>query len=172
MKKLPRQILRNEDKPGYSKALWQPSWNCYCCRDTGIVSNHLAIMVIEGFNHRIDQMPYCQNPICGAGEHLLNNEEIEKTLDMRLNAATCQDLDLIERQAWKQTLQQQHSNRRRAMEMVDQLADNKSLRKSNAGSGHSHRTSTEEMSAQQKHAAVLDGWGVEAQNDCDAEVEL
>jgi hypothetical protein len=148
MKKLPRQIVRNEDKPGYSKTIWQPSWKCYCCRDKGIVSNHLAVRIIEGFNHRTDQMPYCQNPSCGAGEYLLINEEIEKVLDMRLNAAICQELDLIERQDWQQMLHQQYQNQLRAMEMVDQLASKKSLRQR-------ARTPEEEQSALTKHEENL-----------------
>lgn len=126
MRKLPRRILRDEDKPEYSRALWQPSWKCFCCRDTGIVSAHLAAMLIEGFNHQIDEIPYCQNPGCEAGSDLLANELIVKVLDLRLNAAICQKLDLIERQSWKQMLHQQHSMRQRVLETVERLADDSS----------------------------------------------
>lgn len=148
MKKLPRQIIRNEDKPEYSKQIWQPSWKCHCCRDTGIVSNHLAVKVIEGFNHRTDQVPYCQNPDCKAGEHLLANEAIENTLDMRLNAAICQELDLIERQDWQQTLHQQFQNQRRVIAMVEQLAGEKSLRQRD-------RSPEEEQVASRRHQENL-----------------
>ena len=67
---------------------------------------------------------------------------------MRLNAAICQELDLIARQDWQQTLHQQYQNQLRAMEMVNQLAGKKSLRQRD-------RTPAEEQSALRKHEENL-----------------
>jgi hypothetical protein len=76
-------------------------------------------------------------------------------IDYRFDAVTCQELDSIERENWRHTVE---SKRQQILEKVAQLSKKKSLRKC-------ERTPDEEMSVQQKHAAVLDGWGVEAQSD-------
>jgi hypothetical protein len=142
--KLPRQFVRREDKPGYQPEIWQPSWRCFCCHDTGTVNQHLAKLVIEEYNPNKDKIPRCQNPGCTAGENL--DFLSSQVVDYRFTAAICQHLDSIHREDWRQSTQTKAAL---IQEKIAQLAQQKSLRKRD-------RTPTEEMEAQQKHAAVLD----------------
>ena len=158
--KLSREIIREEDKPGYSPVIWQPSWNCFCCHDTGTVNPHLARLIVEGYQLEKDKIPRCQNPCCNAGENLDSLDS--DMVDYRFTSAICQHLDAIHREDWQQTTQ----NKADIFQgKVAKLSQQKSLRKN-------ERTSTEEMIAQQKHAAVLNGWGVEESKDSETEVEL
>ena len=106
---LPRVLMRKEDEPGYEKELWQPTWNCFCCHDFGVVQSHLAAMVIIGFNSKCDQLPRCQNYGCSAGERYDTNT-LAGCIDYRFSPEICQKLDAAEREAWLKTLltQRQH----------------------------------------------------------------
>lgn len=136
IEKLPRVPMRREDEPGYEKEIWQPSWNCFCCHDTGIINQHLAVMVIDGYDSNRDKFPRCVNPGCKAGDHW-DSEALTGCVDYRINAATCQKLDAIEREGWRQTVRQKQIN-------IQALATMMSLRKR-------ERTSIEEMEAQRRH---------------------
>ena len=154
--KLPREIIRYEDEPDYEPEIWQPRWHCFCCHDTGEVNPHLAKLVIEDYELGKDKIPRCQNLGCRAGEHL---DSLQGMIDYRFSSAICQELDAIHREEWRQTTQTKAAL---VSASISALAQQKSLRKRD-------RTSTEEMEASQKHAAVLDGWGVEAQNESEIE---
>ncbi|WP_414552514.1 hypothetical protein [Anabaena sp. CCY 0017] len=104
---LPPEPIRDEDQPGYQKEIWQPSWRCFCCEDTGIVRSRLAAMVIHGYNSNRDRLPICQAPGCNAGVNWLH---LEGNIDMRLTAAICQELDRISREDWRQSTQQKFVN--------------------------------------------------------------
>lgn len=106
---LPRAIMRKEDEPGYEKELWQPTWNCFCCHDFGIIQSHLAAMVIIGFNSKRDKLPRCQNYGCSAGERYDTNT-LKSCIDYRFSPHICQKLDAIEREAWLKTLLMQRRN--------------------------------------------------------------
>ena len=155
--KLPPQPIRNEDKRGYEKEIWQPHWKCFCCQDTGEVKSHLVLLVIPEYNDKRDRTPICQNPGCSAGTNWLHLGP--NNIDMRLTSTICQELDRINREDWEKTIENKITIVR---QKIADLAQQKSLRQ-NA------RSSTEEMIAQQKHTAVLDGWGIEAQNDSEQE---
>jgi len=103
-------------------------------------------MVIEGYDPNKDKLPICQNTNCHTrpGEMLLQSD----ALDWRLDAAICQELDLLERKAWDSWRHEQHELRKKAWGTVIELATTHSLRQRS-------RTPTEEMEAQQKHQAVL-----------------
>lgn len=103
--KLPRSPMRPEEELGVEKPLWHPQWKCFCCHDTGIVQNHLALMVIESYDHRRDKLPLCQNPSCGTARKLGN---LSDCLDTRLSPTICQELDMQERENWQETLAQKH----------------------------------------------------------------
>jgi hypothetical protein len=154
MKKLTREFIRKEDSPDYEPEIWQPSWCCFCCHDTGEVNSHLARLVIDGYELGKDKIPRCQNPGCTAGEHL-DSSTLKSMIDYRFDAVTCQELDSIERENWRHAVE---SKRQQILEKVAQLSQKKSLRKRD-------RSPEEDMSAQQKHVAVLDGWGLEAQSN-------
>lgn len=144
--KLPRMPMRSESEPGYEKEAWRPTWQCFCCYDTGFVVSHLAAMVIEGFNLNKDKLPICQNPNCDVrlGQTLLNSN----CLDWRLDQAICLELDRQERDVWDSWRQEQYELRQKALGIVEGFAKSHSLRCRG-------RTPTEEMEARQKHSCVL-----------------
>lgn len=144
MKKLERKILRPEVQPGYEKEAWRPTWKCYCCHDTGFISDRLVRRVVENYQRGKDKYPICQNPGCGAAERKIS-ETIYPSIDFRFDGQTCQELDQIERESWEQTLWQWHLNRQ-PQPTVD-LSWVKSMRSRD-------RDPQEEKLAQQQHAAV------------------
>jgi hypothetical protein len=158
MNKLPRSFVRPEDNPNYEPEIWQPSWHCFCCHDTGEVKSHLARLVIDGYEIGKDKIPRCQNPGCTAGNYL-DSPIFKGVIDYRFDAAICQELDSIEREDWRRTTK---LKRQRILDSVEKLSQKMSLRKHK-------RTSEEEINTKQKHAAVLAGWGLEAQNDAERE---
>ena len=105
---LPPQPIRDEDKPGYQKEIWQPNWRCFCCQDSGIVRPSLAEMVIRSYDSNRDRLPICQAPGCNTGAKWLHLEE--NNIDMRLTAAICRELDRISREDWRQSTQQKFIN--------------------------------------------------------------
>jgi hypothetical protein len=150
MKKLSRSPMRPEHEPGTLVEIWQPSWKCFCCHDSGIVVSHLARIAIEGFDFNRDKLPRCQNQGCEEGSHW-DGDSVTHCVDYRLTPAICQELDSIERSNWRRTTE---FKQKQILEHVAQLSQKKSLR-------HRERTPEEEMSARQKHAAVVAGWGFE-----------
>ncbi len=146
MKKLPREILRQEDKPGYEKEVWQPSWKCYCCHDLGIVRPHLVAMVIDGYDYQHDKLPRCQNPGCSAGS-TYDSSQLSDCIDYRLSPAICQELDMIEREDWRQTQAEWHRTRKRREVDFSSVAHN--LRPTN-------RTSGEQMELMRRLEEVMD----------------
>jgi hypothetical protein len=142
--KLPRQFVRREDEPGYQSETWQPSWNCFCCHDSGKVNPHLAKLVIDEYDPNKDKIPRCQNPGCKAGENL--DSLGSKVVDYRFTAAICQHLDSIHREDWRQTTQTKAAL---IQEKIAQLAQKKSMSKRD-------RTPEEEAEIQEKYAAIVD----------------
>jgi hypothetical protein len=154
MKKLSRNPMRPEHEPGAFVEIWQPSWKCFCCHDSGIVVSHLARIAIEGFDSNRDKLPRCQNKGCEEGSHW-DGDSVTHCVDYRLTPAICQELDSIERSNWRRTTELKQQQIR---EHVAQLSQKKSLRQRD-------RTPDEQISAIEKHTAVLAGWGLEAQNE-------
>ena len=160
-KKLPRVPMRREDEPGFELEIWQPSWKCFCCQDTGIVSQHLASLVIEGYCHGVDRLPRCLAPGCEAGSHYDSNA-LAPSVDYRIDAATCQQLDLTERDVWRKDTQ---ARSRKAREKTIELARQKSLRKRD-------RTCREEQLALDRHRLVAEeDWGLVAHASAEWEGE-
>lgn len=145
-KKLKPLTLRRECEPDYEKEIWQPNWRCFCCHDTGFVLDRLAAHVIEGYTAGLHKIVECQATLCQAeiGETL----EASGTIDDRLTSDICDHLDSLERENWRQTLKQQHELRKKALGLVDELAERKSMRLR-------QRTPTEEMEARRKHEEAI-----------------
>jgi hypothetical protein len=135
---LPPEPIRREDQPGYEKEIWQPSWECFCCEDSGIVRSHLASMVIRGYDSKRDRIPICQAPGCSAGVNWLH---LEGNIDMRLTAAICQELDRINREDWQKTTERKFINL-------------KSLSKKLAMPGTRDRTDNDNREVQQRKAEI------------------
>jgi hypothetical protein len=150
VKKLPRARTRHEDEPEFEKEIWQPSWQCFCCHDSGIVQPHLTAIAIDGYDYNQDKLPRCQNPGCRAGSHW-DSESVADSVDYRLSPAICQELDSIERESWRQTTKNQAAF---IQKRIQETARKMNLRQRD-------RTSTEEMAALQRHQAALSDWGTE-----------
>lgn len=144
-KKLKPIAMRPESEPDYDKRLWQPSWDCFCCHDTGFVIDKLAAYVIEGYISGQHKIAVCQATKCQAeiGETL----EASGSLDNRLTQEICDDLDSLEREEWARTLKEKCELRRQAKGMVDELAERKSMRLR-------RRSLQEEMEVRRKHGEV------------------
>jgi hypothetical protein len=112
-------VVRREDEVEFQQEIWQPTWNCFCCQDTGIVRPHLAKLVIDGYDWNIHKLPVCTNPKCSAVNQL--SEAIAYILDHRLSATVCQQLDQLETENWKETVTLRFEN-------IQQLANQKSFR--------------------------------------------
>jgi len=148
IEKLPRNSMRPEKEPDAEVEIWQPSWKCFCCHDTGIINQHLAALVIDEYDSNRDKFPRCVNPGCKAGDHW-DSETLTDCVDYRINAVTCQKLDAIEREGWRQTVRQKQIN-------IQALAQKMNLRKRDAESGslRDHRTPAEEIKAWRRHEEV------------------
>ncbi len=136
---LPRLPMRPEQEQS-DPEIWQPSWSCYCCRDSGRVSAILAALVIPDYDPNRDRIPVCQAPGCRAGDKFMDSE-FKGCVDMRLTATVCQQLDTTSRQDWRNTVKAQQKR-------LVNLNCIKSLRQR-------PRTTDEEMLAHQKHQAAL-----------------
>ncbi len=92
-----------DKEPGAEVEIWQPDWNCFCCHDSGIVHHYLAALVIDGYDFNLDKLPRCHNPGCTSGSHY-DGEVLAPSVDYRLTAEICQELDAIERKNWRDYL--------------------------------------------------------------------
>ncbi len=144
-KKLPRLPMRREDDPNYEPEIWQPDWQCFCCKDTGFAI-YAAEMFIDGYNEERDKFPVCQNPGCEAGKKFGQVPDLKYSLDWRLDAAMCAEADQTKREEWREWARRQQQKRQKVE--IDLSTITKNLRKGS-------RTPTEEMEARQKHEAVL-----------------
>ncbi|MEC4887978.1 MAG: hypothetical protein SAL70_42720 [Scytonema sp. PMC 1070.18] len=162
MRQLPPQDTRPEDEPEYEKETWQPSWQCFCCHDSGRVVPHLARLVIPDYNYTRHKLPRCQNPGCTFGNYW-DSEGLADSVDYRFTSDLCQELDLLEREDWKQFTP---VTPRRVIERIREVAKQKSRRRRDGQSPtFGDRNSTEDMIAKQRHQQALSGWGIEAQNE-------
>jgi hypothetical protein len=137
--RLPRESLRSEEE---EQELWQPTWKCFCCQDTGWIRSYLVTLVIPGYCCEVDKRPVCQIPGCEASDGLFNSSALRNLIDWRFTPEICQKLDAIAREDWRQTLLKQVQAR------LDLSQVGHSLR-------NSPRTPEEEMLAQQQHQAAL-----------------
>ena len=147
-KKLQPLPLRPECSPNYHQQIWQPSWYCFCCHDTGFVLERLAACIIEGYVSGQHKIARCRASKCQAeiGETL----EASGSLDNRLTREICDYLDYLERSDWARTLRKKHELRKQAKGLVDELAERKSIRLR-------RRSLEEEMEVRRKHEEVIEG---------------
>ena len=141
--KLERLLLRPEleEQP---KQVWRPTWHCFCCEDTGYVKDVLIKLVIPDYDSDKDRNVACRN----CERVSIYSLEISDSLDWRFTPDLCARLDRIHRDNWAKTVQKQSELRKRALGLIDELAQRKSIRPR-------WRTLGEEMSAQRKHQDIL-----------------
>lgn len=82
--------------------LWQPRWDCFCCRDSGKISPDLVRRVIPDYDYGRDRLPICQN--CNRGHDWYHLHTVD-ILDQRISFETCRKLDAIAREDWRLTTQ-------------------------------------------------------------------
>lgn len=152
MKKLPNDIMRAEDEPGYEKEMLLPSWQCFCCHDSGRVIPNLARLAIDDYDYNKHRLPRCQNPSCTKGSYWDSNSLID-SVDYRFTSEICQELDGIERLGWQNTISLHDPLIR---EELAKLCQQKNLRKRD-------RTIEEIRSSEEKHIAAL--------AECDSEIQ-
>lgn len=161
MKQLPPELTRPEDEPGYKKETWQPSWRCFCCHDSGRVVPHLARLVVPNYNYDQHKLPRCQNPGCTFGEYW-DSEGLAESVDYRFTSDLCQELDLLEREDWKQFTPDSQG---KVLKRIQKIAKQKNIRKCGRD-----RDSTEDMIAIQRHDMVVNyDWGLKAETEQDKE---
>lgn len=145
----PLPICSPQETGPEGSEIFYPKWECFCCRDSGIVDPHLARLVVPEYNHTRDRLPLCQMPGCSAFKNW-DSLTIEN-LDTRFTPSICQQLDQINREDWRQTRTELFELARKR---IKDAADAKNIRQCD-------RNSTEESIAEQRHQAALSGWGVE-----------
>lgn len=102
--------------------MFYPSWRCFCCRDSGIVDPHLALLVMPDYNLSRDRWTLCQMPGCTASR-IWENLPLDN-FDTYLLPAISQKLDRINREHW-----QNRSISLKVREVVKETAELKSMRK-------------------------------------------
>jgi len=128
------------------KQIWQPSWQCFCCQDTGKIQPYLVHRVMPAFNWQRDRIPLCQN--CRLYRDWLH---LEGTVDTRFEPNICKRLDEIAREDWRTTnsdSDQTSAIKEKIEQQVHQIACNFSLRSR-------PRTGEEQMIALQTHQLKL-----------------
>ncbi|BDA71515.1 hypothetical protein CAL7716_056810 [Calothrix sp. PCC 7716] len=142
------QIVRRESLPSPEgeEIFTLPRWNCFCCRDTGIVRYHLAKYAIRDYDPKRDANPICQR--CGLGSRWMH---LKGNIDMQISKDTCEKLDTWDRKNWEESLQDLLENNQVNKDFVDNtvavIATSKSIRRR-------ARTHEENQNAQYKHQLV------------------
>lgn len=141
--KLERLLLRPEleEQP---KEVWRPTWHCFCCQDTGYVGNSLIRLVIPDYDANKDRSVACRN----CDKVTVYAELVQNSLDWRFTPSLCAELDRIYRDDWARTVEQQSELRERALELIDDLAERKSIRLR-------RRSLEEEMEVKRKHQEII-----------------
>ncbi len=129
------------------KEIWQPSWKCFCCKDTGTVHPHLAEKIIPDYNPDRDRIPICQlSPAC-VRKSPCNSQLAKENFDMRFTQAICQQLDMFERTAWRLTTERKAIN-------IQALADKMTMPKVEYADGRKERNANDEREIQQHKAEI------------------
>ena len=141
--RLERLLLRPEleEQP---KEVWRPTWRCFCCEDTGYVRDSLIRLVIPDYDADKDRSVACQN----CAQVAVYAQLVQDSLDWRFTPDTCEKLDRIHRDDWARTLAYQHELRKRALGLVYELAERKSMRLR-------RRTPQEEMEVRRNHEEMI-----------------
>lgn len=132
------------------KEIFQPQWNCFCCRDTGIVQPDLVRHVIPTYNYDKDRIPMCQN--CNQGQARWGHLNELGVIDQRLTFRICKKLDIMSREDWKQTVSAWFEMARQRVESATiEIAQVHNLRKRD-------RTLSEFIYANEKHGLKRGDW--------------
>lgn len=96
--------------------IWFPSWKCFCCHDSGLVSPPLVRLIIPDYDNLRDRSPVCQR--CPVGETRIN----PNIHDLRFTRKICDRLDRFERDDWTETVKTRQNRIVELKELTDKLA--------------------------------------------------
>ncbi|MCC5609761.1 hypothetical protein LC612_24030 [Nostoc sp. CHAB 5834] len=136
--------LINEKSECDDKEIWQPSWHCFCCQDTGQIQRHLVNLVIPDYNPHRDRIPVCQ------GCNKFDNYHLKEygVLDLRFDLYICKKLDAIARDGWKRTTLSQFEKYKNQLDIATgAIAQSHSLAVTN-------RTSNDDREVAQRKAEI------------------
>ena len=136
--------LREEAQPGYRGVPWKPTWNCFCCHDTGFVQYLLVKKVMPNYVSGRHKPVECNATNCHIrlGDALYETE----TLDRRFSAKLCDRLDSDERQMWQEWSKEQHEKRKQRLGLIDSNVT-KNLRVRS-------RTNYEQLEVERRHQNI------------------
>lgn len=120
-------IVRPEELE--DKEIWQPSWKCFCCQDTGKVQPHLVRLVMPSYDYERDRIPICQ--LCSAGDKLYHLTEFG-VIDTRFETLLCKKLDYLAREEWQTATREQFAIAKKRIQLsTSVVAQNHSLTRKN-----------------------------------------
>ena len=132
------------------KEIFQPQWNCFCCRDTGKIQPDLVRRVIPTYNYDKDRIPMCQN--CNQGQARWGHLNELGVIDQRLTFQICKKLDIMSREDWKQTISAWFEMARQRVESAtNEIAQEHSLRRRD-------RIQAEFILVQKNHGRARGDW--------------
>ena len=144
--------LRPECEPGYQKESWRPTWNCYCCHDTGFVLDRLSSQIIPEFNSEQHKTLLCNAKGCNASRNKVSPKLIDEgNFDTRLSSEVCDRLSEMEKESWEDYRWKKHQLRKEALGLVEDLAERKSVRRVK-------RSAEEQKQAHQRHLRVVENY--------------
>ena len=109
--------LRPEAQPEYQELAWQPTWNCFCCHDTGMVVERLIKQVMPRYTHARHKPVECNATNCHI--ELAQLLYTTHTLDRRLTDVICnRRLEAEERLMWSQWSKDRHQLRQQRLELT------------------------------------------------------
>ncbi len=150
--KLEPLSLRPECEPGYQKESWKPTWDCFCCHDTGFILDRLSSQIIPGFNSEQHKTLLCNAKGCNASRDKVSPKLIEEeNFDTRLSSQVCDRLHEMERESWEDYRWKKHQLRKEALGLVNDLAEKKSIRVV-------RRSFEEEKGAKERHLRVVENY--------------
>ncbi len=128
------------------KKIWQPSWKCFCCQDTGTVQPFLAQKIIPDYDYDRDRLPICQlSPACAQKSRWILLPK--SNLDMRFSEAICQQLDIYARASWRLTIERQAIS-------IQALANKMTMPKVEYADGRKERNANDEREIQQHKSDI------------------
>ncbi len=95
--------------------IFYPRWRCFCCQDSGLVSQHLVQLIMPKYNPNRDKWVLCQEASCDATQRW--KDVPIQNFDTRFIPNICKKLDLINRDNWRNTVKQQINIRQLAKKL-------------------------------------------------------
>ena len=111
--------------------------------------DRLASLVIDGYDSEKSKIPRCNASSCGAEVGLYLEES--GTLDNRLSSKVCDRLAEMERKSWEDYRWQKHQLRKKAIGLVEELAEKNSMR-------GVKRSAEEQKRAKERHLRVVENY--------------